>query len=103
MFKVARTYSIIDPTSEACSNGDYSEEGFVFETQPMGLKDLLRELDELYYYENLDSHNDTGSQALYGCDPIDQDLSTGAETYHAIHIEGPPRAMRRLVRLLKTR
>ena len=97
-FKVSKTYDIV--TEESASQGDTAESGFVFESRLMGLRQVLEEINSLGYYNNFQPKD--LSQSLYGV-YAETDMYSGDETTEALHIDGSPRAMVRLNKILASK
>lgn len=95
-YTVSKTYSVVTP--ESAKDGDYAETGFEWEDKKMTLSDVLSEINELGFYENLQGRG--GSESLYGVDS-DTDYKTGEETTYALHIDGSKEAMLKLAEKLK--
>ena len=98
-FKVGKTYEVVTP--ESAEHGDAEERGWVFDTEPMTLRELIREIEKLGAFEpdSLPVPRKGTRLSLYGLDP-DVDYQTGAETTEQLHIRAPENAMRRLKQLL---
>lgn len=92
LIKLARCYDIITP--ESASRGDFAENGFVFESREVSLRELIKEVDSLGSYE-------FGSEtALYSIDP-EIDYRDGSERRESLHIDASPRVLARINRILK--
>lgn len=93
--EVSRTYEVITP--ESAQQGDAAERGWCFKPMFLRLRDTLNEVKRLGYFEVSDHGNHID---LYACDP-DRDDETGAETYYHVRIAAKPRALNRLLKLIK--
>ena len=99
-FKVGKTYEVVTP--ESAEHGDAEERGWQFDTEPMTLRETMREIEKLGGYEaswNTSQAYKVTQVTLYGID-ADTNYQTGADTTYALHISGPANAMRRLKQLL---
>jgi len=101
-YKVSRTYDEVTP--ESAENGDFSDNGFVFEDSAMDLYDVLRELEDC-------SELSCSPCTMQNCSPhtwastgfsID-DYSTCTERNESVHITMMGREIsgRRLARIYK--
>ena len=96
---VGKTYEIV--TEESAEHGDVEERGWVYDTEPMTLRELMREIQKLGGFEADSSPVPRkGTRlTLYEIDG-DIDYGTGGETRNALHIRAPESAMRRLKQIL---
>jgi hypothetical protein len=101
-FIVAKTYEVVTP--ESAEYGDAEERGFEYEDTPMTLRDVMREIYELGYFEG--QYTSTVNPkydniTLYQGSEGDVDYQTGAETRYALHIKAPANALKRIDTVLK--
>ena len=98
-FKVGKSYEIVTP--ESAEHGDAEERGWVFDTEPMTLRETMREIEKLGAFEpdSLPVPRKGTQLTLYETDG-DVNYRTGAETRNALHIRASENAMRRLKQIL---
>lgn len=98
-FMVGKTYEIV--TLESAEQGDIEESGWAFDTEPMTLRETIREVERLGSFEADSSPVPRrGTRiTLYELDGT-INYRTGAETRHALHIKAPQNAMSRLKQIL---
>ena len=98
-FQVGKTYEIVTP--ESAEEGEADEQGWVFDTEPMTLRETMREIKKLGSFEPDSSPVPRkGTRLTLYENDGDIDYQTGAETRNALHIKAPENAMRRLKQLL---
>lgn len=98
-FMVGKTYEIVTP--ESAEHGEADEHGWVFDAEPMTLRETVREIQKLGAFEADSSPvPQKGTRlTLYQSDG-DVDYGTGAETREALHIKAPQNALLRLKQYL---
>ena len=82
MLMLSKTYQVA--TYESAEDGDYAEEGFEFENEYFGFRELVQALDD--YAELSDSS--IGPHTWVASYP-ETDYRTGAETTYNLHFVGP--------------
>ena len=100
-FKVDKTYETWD--EEALQAGETDDKGYDYEDEPMGLREVLRELHVSGPWQYGGVHT-RGQQRVMRFSTTDPDVNyrTGEETSHTIHIRGSERAIRRLKDVLES-
>lgn len=104
-FIVSKTYDVVTP--ESAKEGDFAENGYDYEKLSMDLSDAVRAIrdigpdchqarhEAMEMLKGIRRHGHV-HVSIYGADP-DQDYHTGESTTYAIHVEGKPREVARLI------
>ena len=101
VYTVSRTYSEITP--ESCEDGDFSDHEFVYEDEPMTLKEVIIELensnmsDTSCYPATETNHFWFSNEFVNICD------RTNTKRQESLHIECSDKNWKRLIRILKHR
>ena len=98
MFKVGISYSEVTP--ESAKHGDFSDTGWDREPEDnWSLTDFLREVEN-QGYEHISGYG--SSIDIYGSFYTDC-YQTGTERQTCIHVSGPERQIKRLIKILENR